>query len=200
VAADGSGEPEAIVEGRAPTFSADTKRMVFVRDGGEKKGDLWSLSLDETSEAAVFLQTDADETEPALSPDGRFVAYVSDESGGHQIYVKPHPGGTGRWQASVDGGREPHWSPTGDRLYFDDTKGKLRQVSFAASPRVVLGTPEVLVDSRVTPFAPFRRYNVAPDGKRFVVVRNVKKDEAEEEPVDGIYVVENWFADFATDR
>jgi dipeptidyl aminopeptidase/acylaminoacyl peptidase len=195
MAADGSGEPEAVVEGVTPTFSADTKQMVFVRDGEETKGDLWSLKLDASSEAAVLLQTDADESEPALSPDGRFVSYVSDESGGNQIYVKPHPGGAGRWQASVDGGRWPHWSPAGDRLYFV-AEGKLMQVSFAASPRVVLGTPELVVDSRVTEFVPWRRFAVAPDGERFVVVRNVKKDDAADEPIDGIYVVENWFAEF----
>ena len=177
-------------------LSADGGLMVFVRDGGATKQDVWSMSLDGSSEPTVFLQTNAAETMATLSPDGRFVAYVSDESGESQVYVKPFPGGAGRWQASVDGGRMPRWGPAGDRLHFIDTKGNLRGVSFSSSPRVRLGTPELVVDRKKTPFAAFRYYAVAPDGERFVVVRNVKKDDAEQQAIEGIYVVENWPADF----
>jgi len=196
IAADGSGEPEAIVEGATPSFSADGKSMAFVREGGETKGDLWSMGLEQPSEPALLLQTDADEGSPVLSPDGRFVAYVSDESGEEQIFVKPYPEGAGRWQASVDGGDLPKWGASGERIYFiaDD---RLMQVSFSASPHVSLGTPEIFVDSRSTPFVPFRRFGVAPDGKRLAVIRNVETDEEEDQTtVDGIFVVENWFSEF----
>jgi hypothetical protein len=68
-------------------------------------------------------------------------------------------------------------------------------VSFSSSPRVRLGTPELIVDRKKTPFAAFRFFNVAPDG-RFVLIRNVKKDDAEQEAIEGIYIVENWPAEF----
>jgi serine/threonine-protein kinase len=199
IPADGSGEPETIVEGAAPSFSADGKSMAFVRDGGETENDLWSMNLEPPSEPRILLQTEADEGMPRLSPDGRFVAYVSDESGENQIYVKPHPEGAGRWQASVDGGNFPKWNASGERIYFN-SEGRLMQVSFSASPHVSLGTPEVFVDSRTTPFVPFRRIGVAPDGKRLVVVRNVEKDgEEDQATVDGIFVVENWLSEFRED-
>jgi Tol biopolymer transport system component len=196
VAADGSGEPESIVEGREPTLSADNTRMVFVRDGEDTDRDLWTLDLEDGSDPTVFLQTDADEDSPALSPDGRFVAYVSDVSGNKEVYVKQHPGGHGRWQASVNGGTSPGWSPSGDGLYFMGGKN-LIQVSFIASPSVVLGAPRVVADSTISGFSRWTSPTLAPDG-RFIVSRKVQPEDGEETPDQGIYVVENWLADFVS--
>jgi dipeptidyl aminopeptidase/acylaminoacyl peptidase/predicted Ser/Thr protein kinase len=194
VAADGSGEPEAVTQGTHPTLSADTTRMVFVREGEASKDDLWTLDLEGGSEPEEFLQTDANENNPSLSPDGSFLAYTSDVSGSQQIYVKPYPSGRGRWQASVNGGKWPRWSISSDRLYFIAENSSLTQVSFSASPSVVLGTPETVADSHTSGFAVWPRFAVVPDG-RFIVVRGVEP-EHEEEPVQGIFVVENWFTEF----
>jgi Tol biopolymer transport system component len=196
VPADGSGEPEVVVDGAGPRLSADTKQMILWREGDETKGDLWAYSLDGGSEPSVFVQTDASESLGTLSPDGRFAAYLSDESGENQVYVKPFPTGAGRWQVSVDGGDWPMFSPTGDRLFFL-TDGKLMQVSFATEPRVVLGEPEMVADPAATRFDPFRAYGIDPDGERFVFVRPVPKAGDEEERPDGIFVVENWLAEFS---
>jgi Tol biopolymer transport system component len=195
LSADGSGDPEKVMAGGAPRFSADTTWMIFERRGDDTKRDLWAYSLDDGSEPTVFLQTEADEFAGELSPDGRFAAYVSDESGGNQVYVKPFPTGAGRWQVSVDGGNWPSFSPSGDRLFFQ-SDGKLMQVSFTASPRVLLGNPELVVNPAVTRHHPFRGYDIAPDGERFVFIRPVPKADEEEETVDGIFVVENWLAEF----
>jgi len=196
VAADGSGEPESIIEGRSPTLSADNTRMVFERDGEETETDLWTLDLGGGPDPTVFLQTDADEHSPALSPDGRFVAYVSDVSGNEEVYVKQHPGGHGRWQASVNGGNRPGWSPSGDGLYFIGGTN-LIQVSFSASPNVVLGAPEVVANGTTSGFFPWASPTLAPDG-RFIVSRRVQPEDEEERPDQGIHVVENWLADFVS--
>ena len=191
VAADGSGEPEEIVKGRSPSLSADESRMVFVRDGEETKKDIWMLDLESGSDPEVFLQTDADEHAARLSPNGRFVAYVSEVSGREEVYVKQHPSGHGRWQASVDGGNRPEWGPAGDRLHYIDS-GNLMQVSFSASPSVVLGTPETVANGRENGFAPWAGPGAAPDG-RFIVSRWIEPEDDERLP--GIYLVENWLAE-----
>ena len=71
--------------------------MVFNRPGEKTEGDLWSMSLEGDGKPVPFLQTEADENRPSLAPNGNFLAYVSDESGREEIYIKPFPGGSGKW-------------------------------------------------------------------------------------------------------
>ncbi len=168
--------------------------MAFSRAGEKTEDDLWSMSLEGDAEPLLFLQTDADEDRPALSPDGRFVAYVSNESGQNQIYIKPFPEGSGKWQVSVDGGWWVYWSPVGDRVYFLD-RGTLMEVELSTDP-LRLGTPRVLIDGRNTKLTLWRGVAMTQDGTRFVGARYHRGDEDEEKVEDGILVVENWFLDF----
>jgi hypothetical protein len=170
--------------------------MVFRRAGDGTMGDLWSMSLEGDGDALVFLQNEADEEDPALSPDGRFLAYASDESGTEQIYVKPFPEGSGKWQISFDHGWRAYWSPAGDRLYYN-SYGKIMEVQVSTDPVLRLGTPRVFLDPDQTTLLPWKGIDIAEDGKRFVGIRNVKKDDDDDDQVEeGIHVVLNWFSDF----
>ncbi len=195
VEADGSGEPLLLTEGRQATVARSGAHMVFNRPGEETKGDLWSISLEGDGEPVVFLQTEAAERQPTLSPDGRFVAYKSDESGQDEVYIKPFPEGPGKWQVSVDGGNRAFWSPVGDRLYFL-ARGSLMEVEVSTDPVMRLSRPRVLIDNEKTKLTLWRGFAVAEDGTRFVGARPLEEDEGEEQVEDGIQLVENWFLDF----
>ena len=169
--------------------------MVFNRPGEETDGDLWSMPLEGDGEPVIFLQTEAEEQQPALSPDGRLVAYTSDESGQKEVYIKPFPEGSGKWQVSVDGGRRAYWSPVGDRLYFL-ARNSLMEVEVSTDPVLRVGRPRVLIDKERTKLMLWRGFAVAEGGTRFVGARPLEEDEAEEQVEDGIHVVENWFLDF----
>jgi len=135
---------------------------------------------------------------PKLSPDGRFVAYLSDESGKDEVYVRRYPEGEGKWQVSVGGGDWPRWSAAGDHLYYvrGDT---ILEVDVTLHPDLRLGTPKELFTRRalgfslVLGFSP--GYDVSPKGDRFVVI------EPAGGPIDlgNITVVENWAQQFKAD-
>jgi eukaryotic-like serine/threonine-protein kinase len=120
------------------------------------------------------------------------VAYQSDESGNYQVYVRPFPSGEARWMISTNGGTTPKWSPRGDELFYleGDT---LMAVSVRVSPSFKPGVPHTLfsgkkVGSTLLVFdSPL--YDVAPDGKRFVIVRNAKTGVQ-----SGVVVEQGWFA------
>jgi Tol biopolymer transport system component len=189
------GDRELLTEGEQASFARDESRMVFRRPGDGTMGDLWSMSLEGDGDAVVLLQNEADEKEPALSPDGRFLAYVSDESGTEQIYIKPFPEGSEKWQISFESGWRAYWSPAGDRLYYN-SYGKIMELQVSTDPVLRMGTPRVFLDPDQTTLLPWLGIDIAEDGKRFVGIRNVKKDEDDDEVAEGIHVVLNWFSDF----
>jgi serine/threonine protein kinase len=176
VDSDAGGDRELLTEGKHVSFAQDESHMVFRRAGDGTMGDLWSMSLEGDGDALVFLQNEADEEDPALSPDGRFLAYASDESGTEQIYVKPFPEGSGKWQISFDHGWRAYWSPAGDRLYYN-SYGKIMEVQVSTDPVLRLGTPRVFLD---------------PDQTTLLQ----KDDDDDDQVEEGIHVVLNWFSDF----
>ena len=169
-------------------------RLVFRIKNDDTKGDLYTASLGDGGDPEVFLQTPANEQQPELSPDGRFVAYVSDESGRSQVYVRPFPDGAGKWQVSVANGEWPKWSPTGDRLYYTSYSALL-EVEVRTEPTLRLGTPRQMFDHTESAVEYWEGFAIAPDGKRFVGIRQVARDD-DEDVVEGIHVVENWLAEF----
>jgi len=167
---DGADADSTMTEGKQPDWSRDGRWIVFSREAPETKTDLWMLALDGSAAPEPFLATPASEEQPRVSPDGRFLAFVSDESGRREVYLRPFPHGSGRWQVSVEGGELPRWSPTGDRLYFVKDETRLFAVD------VVLGATPLLSDPRPQFTATFGRlglehgYDVAPDGKSLALV------------------------------
>jgi serine/threonine protein kinase len=144
----------------------------------------------------LFVEAPTTQTDPRVSPEGRFLAYVSSESGRTEVYVKPFPSGEGKWQVSVNGGAVPRWSASGDRLFFleDGQDVKLMQADIVTTPSPNIGTPRALFSASSTGRQLGPGLEVFPDGKRFLVIARVKNDQPPQTPA--ITVVQNWFAEF----
>jgi WD40 repeat protein len=125
--ADGSGERQRLSETfwNVNSFSPDGKRIAALDWGAGGNPDIWTMPLEEPNSgrpklgtAEPFLRTATSEALPAFSPDGRWLAYASDESGVSQIHVRPFPGPGGSWQISTDGGTNPIWSRSAHDLFY----------------------------------------------------------------------------------
>jgi hypothetical protein len=189
--ADGGGTAKLITSGRQPQPSRDGKHLLFTRIG-QAADDIWHLPLEDGAEPRTLFATDADEDHPQLSPDGRYLAYESNESGRDEIFLTRFPDVSGKWQVSAKGGRSPRWSADGNELFFaaDQEMMAVRISTDGPSPdldlpRAVFPTPSGLLV--------FLNYDVAPDG-RFVMVS--EELNAEEEK-GGILVVQSWYAEFS---
>jgi len=188
---DGTGEAIYLNDGAVMDVSNDGKYMVFVKRNVQDKRDIGYKKLEDDSEAVIFLATEADETNPKISPDGKYIIYQSDENGTESIYLKKFPGGEGQWQVSIHGGRRPIWSHKGDEIFYN-IDGKMMAVSIQTEPAVVLGTPQEIFNLNTLGISFFRGYDIAPDDQRFVMIRM----EGSNLESRGITIVENWFAEF----
>jgi serine/threonine-protein kinase len=129
-----------------------------------------------------------------ISPDGRYLAYQSNESGRSEIYVRPFPQlDGGRWRVSAGGGTRPAWARTGAELFYLDTSGTLMVVPVRTSGATFSsGNATKVFDTQYATPDRSRTYDVSPDGKRFLML----KDDATRDPNSapaGIVVVLNWF-------
>jgi serine/threonine-protein kinase len=140
--------------------------------------------------AQPFLQTSFNESAPRFSPDGHWLAYISNESGRYEVYVQPYPGPGGKWQISTDGGTEPVWNPKGRELFYR-SDSKMMAVDIATQPGFAVGKPRMLFEGGYvpTPYT-FPNYDVSSDGQRFLMLKPVEAGDAA--PTQ-IIVVLNWF-------
>ena len=135
------------------------------------------------------------EMHPAISPDGRWLAYISDETGANEVYVRPFPSPTGgRWQVSNGGGTSPAWSPDGRELFFIDNANRM----VAAELRTATGLEVVglrpLFEVRGFALDVFHQsFAVTADGKGFVMLRQVSTGAQATKPT--IVLVRNWIAE-----
>jgi serine/threonine-protein kinase len=192
--ADGTGEVEPLVENLSnqtpQAFSPDGTVLVFLeRSSGY---DLALLSLEGERVSTPLLNTEFSECNAALSPDGRWIAYQSDESGQYEVYVRPFPGvDAGRWQVSNDGGTWPLWAPDGQELFYVGSKSMV-VVGIETEPTFTLGTRESLFDAAQYIRFTNRRVAIAPDGQRFLLLKEGGGSEDTAAPPSMI-VVQNWF-------
>ena len=158
--------------------------------------DVWIADLEakEGQRARPFLVTRHGEWGPAFSPDGRFVAYLSDESGDGNIYVRRFPEGDAKTRVSIDGGVGAQWSRDGTELFYQSPDGrKLMAVSVAKGNGLSFSEPRVLFEGPyLTSLDAGLTYAVSPDARRFLMTRqaNVYPLRATE-----LVVVQNWFED-----
>jgi serine/threonine-protein kinase len=119
----------------------------------------------------LFLRTPANERDPAFSPDGRWIAYVSTESGIGELYVRPFPGPGGKWQISNGGAKYPKWSRSGSALYYQlpSDDGIMVADYTATADSFSASKPRVVVSAKMTDATGDSNWDAAPDGKRFVV-------------------------------
>jgi len=192
-AADGTGEARILAKADSSSLSPDGKSVAFSLRDLKTKDDLWALSLEGEAKPVPLVQTPARERQPAISPDGRYVAYISDESGRDEIYLTRFPAGGGKWQVSIDGGVIPVWARKSGELFFRNGTD-LMVVSVTDRPSLTLGSPRKLFSGPAAGLmlTPGRRFDVAPDGQRILAVQGVGEPAAE----TGITVVENWLAEF----
>ncbi len=149
--------------------------------------DIWILPLEGERKPQPFLQTPFSEREPKFSPDGRWLAYASDESGQSEVYVRPFPKAEeGKSQISTEGGTEPVWVGNGELFYRNGDQ--MMAVDMTTEPTFGASTPRLLFEGvyiRSQGGSAF--YDVTPDGQRFVMV------QAQETESTQINVVLNWF-------
>jgi hypothetical protein len=155
----------------------------------ETARDIWVLNLADRK-SQPFLRTSWEETAPNFSPDGKWLAYSSDESGRREIYVQPYPPGPGgKWQISTDGGQEPVWNPNGGELFYRSRK-KIMAVDIDTESGFSPNAPRLLFEGPYMPTAAsFPFYDVSPDGERFLMLKPVETEAAPTQ----INVVLNWF-------
>jgi serine/threonine-protein kinase len=197
--ADGTGMPERLLESSSsppPVVWAWTSgdELVFSEITPSAGLDIFVLSSANNRERRALLTSRFNEYRPALSPDERWLAYESDESGQNEIYVRPFPEvGSGKWQVSSGGGAEPKWSRDGRTLfYLGPTSLMAAAVGDGAS--FTNDTPETLLARGPYSFnnLPPRRYDVSPDGQRFLLMRQPGGGASGAAAAPQIIVVTNW--------
>jgi Tol biopolymer transport system component len=178
-------------------WSPDGRFLLYASDDPTTGSDLWALPMTGGGKPFPVMQTHADEREGQFSPtDGRWVAYVSNESGIDEVYIQAFPGPGGKRQVSTNGGVDPRWGRDGRELFYMAPDGKLMALSIhvdADGRALNLGPPVALFPTRLatgpnvtTGFISTPQYAVAPDG-RFLM--NVTADDNVVSPIS---VVLNW--------
>ena len=150
------------------SFSPDGKRLAFA-EGYSPNTDLWTLPVEgdnaglRPGKPEVFLRSPFEELVPAFSPDGRWLAYQSNESGRSEIYVRPFPDRSGKWQISTGGGNDPKWSRNGHELFFRSSRTAIMMSNYTArGDSFVAEKPQIWLTGDIG------NYDVSPDGKRVI--------------------------------
>ncbi len=189
----GTGNEEFLIqEGglKVPTdLSSDGRFLAYhVIDNKTKTWDLGLYSVAE-KKTFLFLSTPAAEVNGRFSPDGRWIAYQSDESGTVEVYVQPFPGHGGKWQISTAGGTQPVWNRNGKEIFYVSPDNKLMAVDVKAVPGFEAGPPRALFDVHLKSVNGWK-YDISPDGQRFLA--NVVIGEVKTKPIT---LVLNWTAE-----
>lgn len=202
--ANGTGAPEVLLKNLrykvASSWSRDGQFLWYHAIEPKTRWDIYYYSFAE-KKSYPFVASQFSEQNAQPSPDGRFVAYVSDESGRNEIYVRPFPPSDGKWQISSGGGSFPSWSPDGRKLFFVSWDQKLMaapiepgstfaagvpQPLFAATTRSLMGSGGLTI--RGTTGLTRNQYAVAPDGKRFLLNQLATSELAP----PSVTLVQNW--------
>jgi len=187
---DGSGSDEQVADfGVATTFnpwdwSRDGKYMLF-----SKGNELWYVSWPERV-AKPLMQTKGTVRNPQFSPDGRWMAYASNETGNMEVYVSSFPSGNGKWQVSSGGGQEPKWRQDGKELFYLSAEGRMMAVAVTTGASFKPGSPVALFQThrrQPVSFLDVFSYDVSGDGQRFLIA--TKMDEGNSPPLS---VLLNW--------
>jgi serine/threonine-protein kinase len=169
-------------------YSSDGQWMLY-RIDLNAQGDIFALSL-ETGDTLSLVESEYNERQLALSPDNRWLAYISDRSGRFEVYVRPFPNtGDGRWVVTSDGGSEPLWSSDGTELFYREG-GMLKSLEVLPGEGFVAGAvTELFPDRSYTSAFNRRQYDLSSDDQRFLMIRSIEGGS-----LDLVYV-ENWFAE-----
>ena len=176
------------------SWSPDGRFLIYSRRDPVTAGDLWVLPLDGKQKPSVFVNSKFEERLAQFSPDGRWVAYTSDESGRNEVYLRPFPASSGQFPVSILGGTAPRWRKDGKELFYIAPDGRLMAVTVgltttgrtpAMGAPVALFQPHILGGGAAV-VGVMWQYDVAPDG-RFLI--NVPVGDAATAPIT---VIQNW--------
>jgi serine/threonine-protein kinase len=199
-AADGTGTVERLTESQhnqfPSAFSPDGTRLIFREETAKTGEDLMVVALGNSgqlhssrvgepekglrSQIRPLVQTTSDELNAEISPDGRWMAYQSNESGKDEIYVRPFPDtDRGRWQMSAGGGTRPLWARSGKELFYVGPSGAVMSASVEGGSTLRAGNPTRLFEGHYLMAAGIggRTYDVSPDGRRFLMIKPVDGGE-----------------------
>ncbi len=190
--ADGGGEAEPLAPSEhaqegVTSWSPDGRALAYTEFHPETGGDLMLTTPGDHREPQEFLATPFNEHEAEFSPDGRFLAYSSDQSGRREIYVRELAGSGRTWQISGDGGREPKWARSGRELFYRQ-ENRLMVVPISMRPTFSAQKPKLLFEARFPWAESSLSYDVTADGQRFVMIRATEEEVSPSQ----IHVVQNW--------
>jgi serine/threonine-protein kinase len=187
--ADGSGAAERLLTAQHDQYpgswTLDGRSLIYHEMNPTSGRDIWVLPLDEDRTPWPYLQESHEELSPRLSPDGRWLAYVSNESGRHEVYVRAFPAPGSRWQVSTGGGTEPLWAPGGRELFYR-SDNELMAAAIETEPTFRLLTREALFEDPYVRRFFYTNYDIHSDGERFVMIKSGEESAQ-------LIVVLNWF-------
>ena len=198
MAADGSGQVERLTENAEnetpSSITPDGSQLVARRDSANTAQDLIVMSLAGARVKTPLLQSKFNERNGEVSPNGKWLAYDSNESGTYEVYVRPFPNSQGgRWPISSGGGSQPVWTRDGRELIYAVPANRLMGVSITGGGTFAASAPHVIVEVKRFFGTLARTYDVSPDGKRFLII-----EEGEDTAATGaanMIVVTNWLED-----
>lgn len=193
--ASGSGNEEVLLksgEAKVPDdWSSDGQFIVYETINSKTRHDLWMLPMSGDRQPFPFLQTEFNERQAQFSPDGKWIAYTSDESGAPEVYVQTFPASGGKWRVSTGGGSQPSWRRDGKELFYVAADRKLMAVDIKLGATFEARILKTLFATRVLTLTGFRNhYAVTADGQRFLI--NTTIEEIGTSPIS---VVVNWTAE-----
>jgi serine/threonine-protein kinase len=181
--ADGAGDAQRLTESKNPQFAQswhpNGKVLAFHQLNPDTNWDILTLALEgneksgwKPGEPKPFVNTPFIETEPAFSPDGRWLAYSSNETGNFEVYVRPFPGPGGKWQVSTGGGRFPVWSRNGKELFYRTADSRIMVAAYTdTSDSFQAGKPQLWSPGQFTNLGNNLNFDLHPDGQRFAVLK-----------------------------
>ncbi|MBA3766268.1 MAG: PD40 domain-containing protein, partial [Acidobacteria bacterium] len=190
--AGGGGSEEVLLKSREEKvpddWSADGRFIVYHTLNPKTKWDLWVLPMSGDRQPAAILQTEFNEQQAQFSPDGKWIAYTSDETGMAEVYVQTFPTSGSRVRVSTGGGNQPRWRRDGRELFYIAADRKLMAVDVKPGAVFEAGVPQTLFNTRVLTLTDFRNhYVVTGDGQRFLICST--DEETSAQPIS---VVVNW--------
>jgi len=169
-------------------FSPDGRLLLFVEVDPATGQDVWALPLDQGRKLRPVLRTRSVEDGPVLSPDGQWLAFVSNESGDNDVYVRRFSGSGRKIRISTGSGQEVAWAPDGHELFYR-TGDRMMAVDIVTQPTLRAGKPHLLFERTFAKGGPWRNYDVSRDGRRFLMLKPTSEDVT----LTQMNVVLNWF-------
>jgi serine/threonine-protein kinase len=202
IRSDGSGKPQSLIqstEAQVPwSITADGKRLAF-HEVNQTSLSIWTVPLENdgtglrAEKPELFSQTRFDEAFPSFSPDGRWLAYSSDESGSYQVYVRAFPSKEGKWQISNNGGAVPEWAHNSHELFFRTLDNQIMVADYTVrGDRFVADKPRLWSEKRIANVGGLPNYGLAPDGKRVVALMPAETPDAQRAQ-SHVILLENFF-------